>query len=269
MTAKTENLPPVTNPSAHQGLVMGVGSGDLFASVLSGDCLQVMATLEAGSIDAIITDLPYGTTACKWDAVIPFAPLWEQVRRVLKQNGVFVTTASQPFTSALVMSNPTQFKHEWIWKKDKSGNIAVLKYQPAKVHESVIVFGMGASRYNPQMEIRPETNRRNNAPRTNKVGIQGDKPFHIEHSRGADPVKYPTSVKEYNCVRNGQHPTQKPVELLRYLIRTYTNPGDTVLDPCCGSGTTGVAAQLERRNCVLIEREEKYLEITRQRLLAI
>lgn len=264
MTANIENSPLAAEPSAHQAPVMGVGSGDLFASVLSGDCLQVMATLEAGSIDAIITDLPYGTTACKWDAVIPFAPLWERVRRVLKPNGVFVTTASQPFTSALVMSNPTQFKHEWIWVKNRAANAMTAKYGPMKRHENIVVFGMGKTKYNPQ--LRKGKPYRGFTSSESKIGDHLGNANSI-HKDNPDGLLQPISTLEYAGER-GQHPTQKPVELMRYLVRTYTNPGDTVLDLCCGSGTTGVAALAEGRNCVLIEREEKYLEITRQRLLA-
>jgi len=230
------------------------------------ECIEYMKALPDACVDAVISDLPYGTTACKWDAVIPFAGLWAAWKRLLKPNGAIVLTASQPFTSALVMSNVKAFRHEWIWKKDKGGNIAVLKYQPAKVHESVLVFGFESPRYNPQMEVRPEANRRNNAPRTNRCGVQGDKPFRVERSRGADAVKYPTSVKEYNCVRGGVHPTQKPLELMRYLVRTYTNPGDVVLDMCCGSGTTLVAAKLERRQFIGCDSEEKYVAMARKRL---
>jgi len=275
MTANTENLTLAAEPFAHQGPVMGVGSGALFASVLSGDCLQVMATLEAGSIDAIITDLPYGTTACKWDAVIPFAPLWEQVRRVLKPNGVFVTTASQPFTTALIASNLAAFKYCWVWDKMGGGAFVIAKRRPMQTHEDIVVFCDGKNTYNPQMEDADEKNVRpinGGSSGGNTVPVAGGV---AKSAPGYDPKKrFPKTVirrsrygAECNSV-NRVHPTQKPVELMRYLVRTYTNPGDTVLDPCCGSGTTGVAAQMEGRNCVLIEREEKYLETTRQRLLA-
>lgn len=231
-----------------------------------GDCLEVMATLEAGSIDAIITDLPYGTTACKWDAVIPFAPLWEQVRRVLKPNGVFVTTASQPFTSALVLSRPDLFRYALVWAKTRNSHPFFAKVRPLPQHEDVLVFGDGQLTYNPQMVVadRPYTVNLRTSGRL-RGDSAGDKWDGESEQRSA---RYPTSVIPIsNPSREaGMHPTQKPVELMRYLIRTYTSPGETVLDPCCGSGTTGVAAQLEGRNCVLIEREEKYLEITRQRL---
>lgn len=256
-----------------------VGSGDLFASVLSGDCLQVMATLEAGSIDAIITDLPYGTTACKWDAVIPFAPMWEQVRRVLKPNGAFVTTASQPFTTLLIASNLDWFKYEWIWEKSKGCNFTHAKNMPIKFHENIVVFSgakighkcqLGTRRmtYNPQGLVKVD--RHWSRPQKYENGHNLRRESH-KLDRIIEFENYPRSLIKIGNSDNrerGEHPTQKPVELMRYLIRTYTNPGDTVLDPCCGSGTTGVAAQLEGRNCVLIEREEKYLEITRQRLLA-
>lgn len=264
MTANTENPPLATEPSAHQGPVMGVGSGALFASVLSGDCLQVMATLEAGSIDAIITDLPYGTTACKWDAVIPFAPLWEQVRRVLKPNGVFVTTASQPFTTALIASNPKDFRYCLVWDKKGTTGFQTAKTMPLRRHEDIVVFYSAKPTYNPEKEVRGKPRKKGGSKVDN--GCYGE----LRSTESFNNEYYPTSIVEIsNASKRGKsHPTQKPVELMRYLIRTYTNPGETVLDPCCGSGTTGVAAQLEGRNCVLIEREEEYLEITRQRLLA-
>lgn len=224
-----------------------------------------MATLEAGSIDAIITDLPYGTTACKWDAVIPFVPLWEQVRRVLKPNGVFVTTASQPFTALLVVSNLDAFKYEVIWEKDKPSDFALAARRTMKYHESVLVFCWGRETYNPQMTIG-EPNHSVGKGVRKKVNESGANTSIVTNK--LDGWKHPKSVMRFNREPAPIHPTQKPVELMRYLVRTYTNPGDTILDPCCGSGTTGVAAMLDGRNCVLIEREEKHLEITRQRLLA-
>jgi site-specific DNA-methyltransferase (adenine-specific) len=225
-----------------------------------GDCFEVMPKLVGASIDMILCDLPYGTTACKWDTILPFEELWTQYKRITKANAAIVLTASQPFTSALVMSNPKIFRHEWVWKKDKSGNIATLKYQPAKVHESVLIFGFESPRYIPQMELRPECNKRNNAPRTNRVGVQGDKSFLVERSRGADNEKYPISVKEYNCVRGGFHPTQKPVALFEYLIKTYTNEGDLVLDNCAGSGTTAIACENTNRRWICIEKDKAYFD---------
>lgn len=267
---KTDSRSQDGRPSA-----FGLAAGSPL--VLSGDCLQVMATLEAGSVNAIITDLPYGTTACKWDSVIPFAPLWEQARRVLKPNGVFVTTASQPFTTTLIASNLAAFKYCWTWNKGKAGNFATAKIQPLRVTEDVVVFAFGRPTYNPQMTAALAENKRQRdrayaAKEDTTHGIASGvfkvSEFHDEDTR------YPTNLLNFKSTEgecnnlNRVHPTQKPLELMRYLVRTYTNPGDTILDPCCGSGTTGVAAQAEGRNCVLIEREEKYLEITRQRLLA-
>lgn len=234
--------------------------------VIHGDCLVEMQKIPDKSINMILCDLPYGTTTCKWDTIIPFEPLWEQYKRIIKDNGAIVLTASQPFTSALVMSNVKMFRYSWVWRKDKSGNIAVLKYQPAKVHEDVLVFSILSHKYYPQMETRPEANKRNNKPRINKVGVQGNKPFYVEHSRGADDVKYPTSIKFFNVQRNGVHPTQKPVAFFEYLIKTYTNKGDTVLDNCAGSGTTGIACKNLDRNFILIEKEKEYIDIINKRL---
>ena len=231
-----------------------------------GCCLDVMKRIKSGSVDMVCADLPYGTTQCKWDSVIPLDELWAEYKRVCKPDAAIVLTATQPFTAALVMSNVKAFRHEWIWKKDKGGNIAVMKYQPAKVHESVLVFGFKSPFYNPQMEARPEANRRNNAPRTNRCGVQGDKPFHVERSRGADAVKYPTSVKEYNCVRGGVHPTQKPLELMEYLIRTYSNEGQTVLDNSMGSGTTGVACANTGRRFIGIEKDADFFRAASERI---
>lgn len=230
--------------------------------IILGDCLEVMPTLEAGSIDAIITDLPYGTTACAWDEVIPFAPMWEQVKRLLKPRGVFVTTASQPFTSALVMSNAAWFKYAWVWNKQLAGNGILAKIQPLKIHEDVCVFGNGSITYNPQ-----DTKGRARW----KGGIRDvHGTFSNAHSPKVWSIEYhPISILDYSGagMRNERvHPTQKPVALYAYLIRTYTNPGDTVLDFCMGSGTTGVAAIKEGRKFVGIEKDERYHAIAKRRL---
>ena len=230
------------------------------------DCLEGMKLIDDKSIDMILCDLPYGTTACKWDTIIPFEPLWEQYKRIIKDNGAIVLTASQPFTSALVMSNIDMFKYEWIWYKDKGGNIAVLKYQPSKVHESILVFSKTTHFYAPQMEKRLDKNKRNNKPRTNKVGIQNNKEFFIEHSKGMDDLKYPTSIKQFNVERKGIHPTQKPVKLFEYLIKTYTNENELVLDNCMGSGTTAVACINTNRNYIGFELDKDYFESAQKRI---
>lgn len=249
----------MTDTSKAQGQALTPPSCSLFL----GDCLDVMKNLPHKSVNAIITDLPYGTTGCKWDAVIPFAPMWEQVRRVLKTDGVFVTTASQPFTSALVMSNPCGFKYETIWEKDKPSDFALARKRTMKYHESILVFCDGRETYNPQMTlgkpnhsvgkgIRKKANESgaNTATVTNKL----------------DGWKHPKSVMKFNRESKPTHPTQKPVELMRYLVKTYTNLGDVVLDPCMGSGTTCLAAKLEGRGYIGIEREPEYFETAKTRI---
>ena len=235
-------------------------------TLLHGDCLELMNQIPDGSVDMVCADPPYGTTACKWDSVIPLEPMWAHLKRVTKKNGAIVMTASQPFTTALIASNIKNFKHEWIWHKEKGSNIASMKYQPAKVHEHILVFGYASVKYFPQMEKRLERNKRNNSPRINKVGVHGDKPFFVKKSRGSDSVKYPTSVKKYNSVRGGLHPTQKPVALMEYLIKTYTNEGDTVMDFTMGSGTTGVACKRLGRKFIGIEKDDKYFQIAKNRI---
>lgn len=233
-----------------------------------GDCLDAMATLEAGSIDAILCDLPYGTTACKWDEVIPFAPMWAAVKRVLRPRGVFVTTASQPFTSALVMSNLEWFRHEWIWQKAYGSNFMNTCREPLKEHECVLMFSRGKWTYNPQQEERSESGK-GRANRQSLARLGGEdiyRPGLVPRPRPKRPeLRLPSSVQKFDNER-GLHPTQKPVALYAYLIRTYTNPGDTVLDFCMGSGTTGVAAMKEGRNFVGIELDSGYFAIAERRI---
>jgi site-specific DNA-methyltransferase (adenine-specific) len=227
-----------------------------------------MKNLPDKSVDAIITDLPYGTTACKWDSVIPFEPMWEAVRHVLKPNGAFVTTASQPFTSALITSNPNEFAYEWIWVKGVSASFALAKKMPMKIHENVLVFcPCGKTPYY-RPEMTPRLAARINTGRSSRsdaaIPVKSSKDFGKIYTE-----TYPTTILQYSCRASnarGLHPTQKPLELYRYLIRTYTNPGDTVLDPCMGSGTTCLAAKLEGRGYIGIEKEQKYFEIAVRRL---
>lgn len=227
-----------------------------------GDCLEVMATLEPQSIDAIITDLPYGTTACSWDEIIPFEPMWEAVKRALKPRGVFVTTASQPFTSALVMSNAEWFKYAWVWNKELAGNGILANVQPLKIHEDVCVFADGATVYNQQ---------KTKGLARWKGGIKDNHgTFSNAVSAKVWSVDYhPVSILKYSGAGMRQdrtHPTQKPVALYSYLIRTYTNAGDTVLDFCMGSGTTGCAAVKEGRHFVGVEQDPGYFAIAEKRI---
>ncbi|OQA94066.1 MAG: Modification methylase MboII [Bacteroidetes bacterium ADurb.Bin217] len=222
-----------------------------------GDCLDIMKNIENKSVDMILCDLPYGTTQCSWDTVIPFEPLWGQYERIIKDNGAIVLFGSEPFSSLLRTSNIKMYRHEWIWYKDKSGNFMNCKFEPMKVHENIMIFGKKKGTYNPIMELRNEKNKRNNKPRTNTSNIIHTQEFYTEKSRGNSDYKYPTSIKYFNSVRNGLHPTQKPVDLCEYLIKTYTNEGELVLDNCIGSGTTAVACINTNRNFIGIEKDEQ------------
>ena len=238
--------------------------------LIHGDCLEIMPTIEAGSIDAILTDLPYGTTNCSWDEIIPFEPMWEAIKHVLKPNGVFVTTASQPFTSKLVMSNLGWFKYEWVWDKRNVTGAYYAKYQPMRQHENIVVFyASGSSVYNPQKEIikksdyRYRKNGRKHPER--KGGVYGNQKEEIQKETGE---RNPSTIVTFiNSNSKGKtHPTQKPVALYEYLIRTYTNKGETVLDMCMGSGTTGVACVRTGRDFVGIEIEKYYFDIAEKRI---
>jgi len=228
-----------------------------------GDCFDLMAKLPAQSVDMVLCDLPYGTTACKWDAILPFEQLWAEYWRICKPHAAVVLTASQPFTSALVMSQPKRFKHEWIWRKNAGSNFAATKWQPMKEHESVLVFAEGSPTYNPIKQERSEGGKK---MRAGKPIISGPSPsdgVYGSANKGydtsnVDPImRVPSSVQNFNRER-GLHPTQKPVALFEYLIRTYTNEGDTVLDNTAGSGTTAIAAENAGRKWICIERDEEY-----------
>ena len=233
-----------------------------------GDCLEVMKEIKSGSVDAIITDPPYGATACKWDSVIDFDLMWEQLDRIIKPNGAIVLFGSQPFTSALIMSNPRKFKYEWIWFKNMGGNPLNAKKTPMKQHENIIVFGKGKTNYYPIKEERAKSglDRVRSSPiiggNMKKDGVYGKS---IVHKTKYDDLRYPKTVQSFN-VQRGLHPTQKPVALMEYLIKTYTNENETVLDFTMGSGSTGVAAKQTNRNFIGIEQDEKYFNIASERI---
>jgi len=238
-------------------------------SLFLGDCLEVMATLPHKSVGAIITDLPYGTTACKWDSVLPFAPMWEQARRVLKTNGAFVTFASHPFTASLVMSNVRDFRYAMTWIKSHPSGFQYARFRPMQKHEDVLVFGRGRMTYNPQMTTGKMKACRSGKPETPRcpdtvvgAGVKANLSVVLTDQY------YPTTQLHFGsgARRKSVHPTQKPLDLMRYLVRTYTNPGDVVLDPCMGSGTTCLAAKLEGRGYIGIEREPKYFETAKTRI---
>ncbi len=247
---------------------------DFINKIICGDCLEVMKDIPDKSIDMILCDLPYGTTACKWDTIIPFEPLWKQYKRLIKDNGAIVLTASQPFTSALVMSNPDMFKYIWYWIKDKPSNFLMGKKQPLRYVEEVLVFSKGIPLYNPQMQPREEKDKRKNKLtssllKNENIGIneKTDK-YQDRLKSGLNDFIYPRNYQKFNNRTDGLHPTQKPVALFEYLIKTYTNEGDLVLDNCAGSGTTGVACKNLGRDFILIEKMKKYVDIARKRVNA-
>lgn len=234
--------------------------------IYNEDCLEGMKKICDKSIDMILCDLPYGTTACKWDTIIPFEPLWELYKRIIKDNGAIVLTANQPFTSKLVMSNIDMFKYTWYWKKSQGINFAQCNYMPLKIVEDIIVFGkFGLAEisknkgiYNPQ-DIKicnkiksPKTNSEHRRSNANKEHVQKYE-------------NYPNTVLEFGSER-GLHPTQKPVALFEYLIKTYTNEGDLVLDNCMGSGTTAIACINIKRNYIGFELNKGYFNIAEERI---
>jgi len=230
-----------------------------------GDCLDVMRGIPDGSVDMVCTDPPYGTTACKWDAVIPFEPMWAQLKRITKPNGAIVLMASQPFTSALVMSNVKMFRYCWVWEKTMASNFAQCKKVPFKKHEDICVFYKRQPLYNPQMQSgKAYVDARCNGSRAASVGSLKTV---IRSSIKNNGTRYPSSVQKFSNGNNGNvHPTQKPVALMEYLIRTYTNPGETVLDFTMGSGTTGCAAANTRRRFIGIEMDADYFAAASARI---
>ena len=239
--------------------------------LIHGDCLEKMKDIPDGSIDCVITDPPYGTTACKWDTCIPFEPMWEQLKRVTKKNGAVVLFGSQPFTSALVMSNPKMFKYEWVWEKNTICNFPMIKGSPGKKHENVICFSSGVVTrhlgnpmiYNPQNLI--EVNKTVKYLYGGNNAFMPNRKFKVKEGL-QKYSNYPTSILKFSVEGKRLHPTQKPVALMEYLIKTYTNEGETVLDFTMGSGTTGVACKNLNRNFIGIELDPEYFEIAKKRI---
>lgn len=247
----------------------------MIQEIWHGDCLELMKDIPDKSVDMILCDLPYGTTACKWDAIIPFNDLWLQYHRIIKDNAPICLFASQPFTFKLINSNFENFKYCWYWNKDKGGNFATAKYQPLRVVEEIVIFGNGSVKYNPQMVSADEKNIR---PRDKCYKAQDETThgiasgtFKVSDNHN-EKLRYPKNLiniksteKECNNVSR-LHPTQKPISLLEYLILTYTNEGDLVLDNCAGSGSTLVAAKNLNRQFIGIEKEKEYYDICLERL---
>ena len=238
-------------------------SGSTF---VNADCFDVFPFIKDKSIDAIICDLPYGTTACKWDSILPFDKLWEQYERIIKPNGAIVLFGSQPFTSALVMSNPKLFKYEWIWKKSRPANFMNAKFQAMKIHENIAIFSNGKPTYNPQMRVGVKWSRAGKKQHTTDTLGQS-----TLFNNGSDKseMKYPKSIITFSNAdkTKNEHPTQKPLELMEWLIKTYTNEGDMVLDNTMGSGTCGLAAIKNNRRFIGIEKEKQYYDVAVRRAL--
>lgn len=232
--------------------------------LMHGDCLELMRDIPDASVDMILCDLPYGTTQNKWDAVIPFDRLWEHYWRICKEHAAIVLTAAQPFTSALVMSQADKFKYDWTWRKEKGTGHLNAKKMPMRDKEDILIFYRKQPTYNPQFTQGEPYNGNARVGKKQQTDNYGKYEAVREDSDGK---RYPKQIIDFNSVgRGGIHPTQKPVDLMEYLIRTYTNPGDTVLDNCMGSGTTGVACVNTGRDFIGIERDDKYFEIARDRI---
>ena len=243
--------------------------------LILGDCLDELPKIFDKNIDLVLTDPPYGTTACKWDSVIPFEPMWNQLKRVIKDNKAIVLFSAEPFSSVLRTSNLDYFKYDWIWEKDNGTNFASVKYQPFRVYENISVFGKFPITYtpketkcfNPQMTIgKPYKTISGKQKQDGAVIRDGSKEKMSNFETINTGERYPRNIIKFNRDKNKVHPTQKPVALLEYLIKTYTNENDTVLDFTMGSGSTGVACKNLNRNFIGIEKDEKYFDIAKQRI---
>lgn len=239
--------------------------------LLNADCLFAMSLIEDKSIDLVLTDPPYGTTACKWDSVIPFEPMWKELKRIRKDNAAIVLFGSEPFSSHLRMSNIKEFKYDWVWTKNRPSGIGYAKYRPMSYHEIISVFGFPKNNFYPQRIERSESGK-NRVSYGHKHGLQKDCGVHsgfnfkkLGFKKHDQNTKNPSTVLYFNK-EVGHHPTQKPVPLLEYLIKTYTLEGETVLDFTMGSGSTGVACKNLNRKFIGIEKDERYFEIAKRRI---
>ena len=246
------------------------------AKLLHGDCLELMKSIPDKSIDMILCDLPYGTTACKWDVVIPFEPLWKEYKRIIKDRGCIALFGSEPFSSHLRMSNIKKFKYDLIWKKNFSGGFATANKRPMSFHENISIFYKTQPIYNSQkIPYRDSVKKRFKDGEKVKAGkgtniVYGGLNYNGNSEIKLREGKHPESILEFNVVPNcngiRQHPTQKPVDLLSWLILAYTLENGTVLDNCMGSGSTGVACVNTNRNFIGIEKDDKYFEIAKNRI---
>lgn len=232
--------------------------------LFQGDCLEILKKIPDQSIDAVIADPPYGTTACKWDSIIPLEPMWEQLRRVIKNNGAIVLFGSQPFTSALIMSNPGLFKYSLVWQKTTPTGHLNANKMPLRAHEDILVFG--GKKYYPQKTTGHQRKVSSASHKRNSIKTENYRAHGLTSYDSTE--RYPTSVLLFKSdkQKSALHPTQKPVALMEYLIKTYTNEGETVLDFTMGSGSTGVACVNTGRGFIGIELDEKYFKIAQARI---
>jgi|TARA_B110000438_G_scaffold163105_1_gene156143 site-specific DNA-methyltransferase (adenine-specific) len=232
-------------------------------NLYKGDCLRELSKIQDNSVDMILTDLPYGTTACKWDSIIELDKLWKQYLRIVKENAAIVLHAQQPFTTTLAHSNINMLRYEWIWEKPQGTNPLNAKVMPLKSHENILVFYKKKPIYNPQMWYStPYSGFKSKTKTLGEVYGENTKSVHRDNPKGE---RYPKTVLKFKQ-ETGLHPTQKPVKLAKYLIKTYTNENDTVLDSTMGSGTTGVACVETKRNFIGIELDDKYFELAKNRI---
>lgn len=235
-------------------------------NLIHGDCLDVLPGIADQSINLILCDLPYGSTTCAWDSVIPLEPLWQEYMRIIKPNCPIVLTANQPFASVLITSNLSWFKYDWVWLKGRGSNFQIAKYKPMVSHEHILVFGKNRITYNPQMRPRETPRLMKNNGRTRTMKVSNGKKYIADKPL---TERYPITELYYpnNNQRAKIHPTQKPVALFEYLIRTYSNDGDVILDNCLGSGTTIVAAiNVGNRSCIGIEKDLYYYTVSKERI---
>ena len=254
---RNENVNKPQNQQSCQTSVTG-------SAVFHGDCLEIMKSIPDSSIDMILCDLPYGTTQCNWDVVIPFDKLWEQYERVIKENGAIVLTGAEPFSSILRISNLKLYKYDWIWDKVKGTGFLNAKKQPMRNHEIVSVFYKKQCTYNP-MKTKGHNKKESFRAKHLQTEVYGDMKNDYSYS---STERYPRSIQVFSTdTQNSSiHPTQKPISLFQYLIKTYTNEGETILDNCAGSGTTGIACINTNRNYILIEKEQKYFDVINERI---
>ncbi len=238
-------------------------------TLLLGDCLDRMKEIPSGSVDMILTDPPYGTTVCKWDSIIPLEPMWEQLKRIIKPNGAIVLFGAEPFSSLLRVSNLSQFKYDWVWQKDKATNHLNAKRMPMRKNEIISVFYKTQCLYNAQLQkkdpknIRPPTTKRKQAENYGKMTAESVRQIPVDMSYPNETLKFRGCFGDKG---KSLHPTQKPIALMEYLIKTYTNEGETVLDFTMGSGTTGVACKNLNRNFIGIELDKDYFDIAVERI---